>query len=130
MKGGWVGGWGAGLVGGCLCVPRGPTSNDGSLFYPALYSGRDARQGGDEGGGFNKLLHLCVNRCLTYAAGPAAAPAAAAVVVVRCDAAAKGAPSIVLPHQEASYVRHIALDIGGSLIKLVGGLFVWGGGGG
>ena len=32
---------------------------------------------------------------------------------------AKGAPSIVLPHQEASYVRHIALDIGGSLIKLV-----------
>ncbi|KAF6257411.1 fumble-domain-containing protein [Scenedesmus sp. NREL 46B-D3] len=30
-----------------------------------------------------------------------------------------GAPSIVLPHQEASYVRHIALDIGGSLIKLV-----------
>jgi hypothetical protein len=25
----------------------------------------------------------------------------------------------VLPHQEASYVRHIALDIGGSLIKLV-----------
>lgn len=34
-------------------------------------------------------------------------------------AAPKGAPSIVLPHQEASYVRHIALDIGGSLIKLV-----------
>jgi hypothetical protein len=31
---------------------------------------------------------------------------------------AKGAPSIVLPHQEASYVRHIALDIGGSLIKV------------
>ncbi|KAF8056112.1 pantothenate kinase 2 [Scenedesmus sp. PABB004] len=35
------------------------------------------------------------------------------------DAAPRGAPSIVLPHQEASYVRHIALDIGGSLIKLV-----------
>jgi pantothenate kinase len=34
-------------------------------------------------------------------------------------AAPRGAPSIVLPHQEASYVRHIALDIGGSLIKLV-----------
>lgn len=32
---------------------------------------------------------------------------------------ARGAPSIILPHQEASYVRHIALDIGGSLIKLV-----------
>ncbi|KAI8477521.1 MAG: pantothenate kinase 2-like protein [Monoraphidium minutum] len=31
----------------------------------------------------------------------------------------RGAPSIVLPHQEATYVRHIALDIGGSLIKLV-----------
>eukprot|EP00879_Flechtneria_rotunda_P021027 GHRR01022149.1.p1 GENE.GHRR01022149.1~~GHRR01022149.1.p1 ORF type:complete len:338 (+),score=95.52 GHRR01022149.1:256-1269(+) len=31
----------------------------------------------------------------------------------------RGAPSIILPHQEASYVRHIALDIGGSLIKLV-----------
>ena len=29
------------------------------------------------------------------------------------------APSIVLPHQDASYIRHIALDIGGSLIKLV-----------
>lgn len=36
-----------------------------------------------------------------------------------CPAAPRGAPSIVLPHQEASYVRHIALDIGGSLIKLV-----------
>lgn len=47
-----------------------------------------------------------------------------------CHAAAKGAPSIVLPHQEASYVRHIALDIGGSLIKLVGLCFVWGGRGG
>ena len=29
------------------------------------------------------------------------------------------APSIVLPHQDASYISHIALDIGGSLIKLV-----------
>uniref|UniRef100_A0A383WMF1 Pantothenate kinase n=1 Tax=Tetradesmus obliquus TaxID=3088 RepID=A0A383WMF1_TETOB len=35
------------------------------------------------------------------------------------EPAPRGAPSIVLPHQEASYVRHIALDIGGSLIKLV-----------
>lgn len=29
------------------------------------------------------------------------------------------APDIVLPHQEAEFVRHIAMDIGGSLIKLV-----------
>ncbi len=29
------------------------------------------------------------------------------------------APSIELPHQEAEYVSHIALDIGGSLVKLV-----------
>ena len=31
----------------------------------------------------------------------------------------KDAPSILLPHQDAEYVRHIAIDIGGSLIKLV-----------
>lgn len=31
----------------------------------------------------------------------------------------RDAPSIVLPHQDASYISHIALDIGGSLIKLV-----------
>lgn len=31
---------------------------------------------------------------------------------------AKDAPSILLPHQ-SEYVSHIALDIGGSLIKLV-----------
>ena len=37
----------------------------------------------------------------------------------RAAAGPRGAPSIVLPHQEATYVRHIALDIGGSLIKLV-----------
>ncbi len=29
------------------------------------------------------------------------------------------APSISLPNQEAEYVSHIALDIGGSLVKLV-----------
>jgi hypothetical protein len=29
------------------------------------------------------------------------------------------APSIQLPNQDAEYVTHIALDIGGSLIKLV-----------
>jgi type II pantothenate kinase len=29
------------------------------------------------------------------------------------------APSIELPNQDAEYVSHIALDIGGSLIKLV-----------
>jgi hypothetical protein len=31
----------------------------------------------------------------------------------------KDAPSILLPNQDAEYVRHIAIDIGGSLIKLV-----------
>lgn len=31
----------------------------------------------------------------------------------------RAAPSISLPHQDANYVTHIALDIGGSLIKLV-----------
>lgn len=31
----------------------------------------------------------------------------------------RDAPSIVLPHQDANYISHIALDIGGSLIKLV-----------
>ena len=31
----------------------------------------------------------------------------------------RDAPSIVLPHQDAEYIRHIAIDIGGSLIKLV-----------
>ena len=31
----------------------------------------------------------------------------------------RDAPSIVLPHQDASYISHIALDIGGSLVKLV-----------
>lgn len=30
-----------------------------------------------------------------------------------------GAPDIVLPHQDAQFVQHIAMDIGGSLIKLV-----------
>lgn len=34
-------------------------------------------------------------------------------------AGVKGTPSIELPHQEAEYVTHIALDIGGSLVKLV-----------
>lgn len=29
------------------------------------------------------------------------------------------APSILLPHQDAEYVSHIAIDIGGSLVKLV-----------
>lgn len=29
------------------------------------------------------------------------------------------APSILLPHQAAEYVSHIAIDIGGSLVKLV-----------
>jgi hypothetical protein len=33
--------------------------------------------------------------------------------------ALRDAPSIVLPRQRAEYIRHIALDIGGSLIKLV-----------
>ena len=32
---------------------------------------------------------------------------------------ARDAPSISLPHQQAQHVGHIALDIGGSLIKLV-----------
>jgi hypothetical protein len=31
----------------------------------------------------------------------------------------RDAPSILLPHQDADYISHIALDIGGSLIKLV-----------
>jgi hypothetical protein len=31
----------------------------------------------------------------------------------------KAAPSIKLPNQDAQYVSHIAIDIGGSLIKLV-----------
>jgi hypothetical protein len=30
-----------------------------------------------------------------------------------------GAPPIVLPHQEPEYINHIAVDAGGSLIKLV-----------
>lgn len=34
----------------------------------------------------------------------------------------RAAPSISLPHQDANYVTHIALDIGGSLIKLVRGV--------
>jgi pantothenate kinase len=29
------------------------------------------------------------------------------------------APSIELPNQDADYISHIALDIGGTLIKLV-----------
>lgn len=29
------------------------------------------------------------------------------------------APSILLPNQDADYISHIALDIGGSLIKLI-----------
>ena len=33
--------------------------------------------------------------------------------------AVRGAPSILLPHQQAGHVSHIAIDIGGSLIKLV-----------
>jgi len=33
--------------------------------------------------------------------------------------ASEEAPPIVLPHQEMEYVEHIAIDIGGSLIKLV-----------
>ncbi len=37
----------------------------------------------------------------------------------RTHAGVKGTPSIELPHQEAEYVTHIALDIGGSLVKLV-----------
>ena len=35
------------------------------------------------------------------------------------DRRRRDAPSIVLPHQDAEYIRHIAIDIGGSLIKLV-----------
>ena len=35
------------------------------------------------------------------------------------DQRRRDAPSIVLPHQQADFVRHIAIDIGGSLIKLV-----------
>lgn len=35
------------------------------------------------------------------------------------DQKRRDAPSIVLPHQQADFVRHIAIDIGGSLIKLV-----------
>ena len=31
----------------------------------------------------------------------------------------RDAPSIVLPHQDADFISHIALDIGGSLIKLI-----------
>lgn len=31
----------------------------------------------------------------------------------------KSTPSIVLPNQSPDYVNHIAIDIGGSLIKLV-----------
>lgn len=53
-------------------------------------------------------------RCTVTASSPTKA-----FIVCAAAAAPRGAPSIVLPHQEASYVRHIALDIGGSLIKLV-----------
>ena len=35
------------------------------------------------------------------------------------DQKRRDAPSIVLPHQQADFVRHIAIDLGGSLIKLV-----------
>ena len=35
------------------------------------------------------------------------------------DQKRRDAPSIVLPHQQADFVRHIAIDIGGSLMKLV-----------
>ena len=35
------------------------------------------------------------------------------------EASSRDAPSIELPHQHAEEVGHIALDIGGSLIKLV-----------
>jgi hypothetical protein len=31
----------------------------------------------------------------------------------------RDAPSIVLPHQAPGFISHIAIDIGGSLIKLV-----------
>ncbi len=43
-------------------------------------------------------------------------------ITVSADAAdqkRRDAPSIVLPHQQADFVCHIAIDIGGSLIKLV-----------
>ena len=35
------------------------------------------------------------------------------------DQKRRDAPSIVLPHQQAEVISHIAIDIGGSLIKLV-----------
>ena len=42
------------------------------------------------------------------------------VVLLRAGSACNPpAPSIRLPNQDAEYVSHIALDIGGSLIKLI-----------
>ena len=35
------------------------------------------------------------------------------------ESGSKDAPSIDLPHQHPEYISHIALDIGGSLVKLV-----------
>ena len=44
-------------------------------------------------------------------------------LVINCEERAgqkrRDAPSIVLPQQDADVISHIALDIGGSLIKLV-----------
>ena len=42
------------------------------------------------------------------------------VLLICCaEASSRDAPSIELPHQHAEEVGHIALDIGGSLIKLL-----------
>ncbi|EIE24982.1 fumble-domain-containing protein [Coccomyxa subellipsoidea C-169] len=42
-----------------------------------------------------------------------------AVISLQTDPKRRDAPSIVLPHQNAEFISHIAIDIGGSLIKLV-----------
>ena len=52
--------------------------------------------------------HRTDRRCLLIAPGPKAP-----------SVAPSSNPSIALPNQDAEYVSHIALDIGGSLIKLV-----------
>ena len=41
------------------------------------------------------------------------------LLVCSADPKRRDAPSIVLPHQNAEFISHIAIDIGGSLIKLV-----------
>ena len=61
--------------------------------------------------------HCCTEPALSKAASthPGLIQAFLRPKGTRC----RDAPSIVLPHQDANYISHIALDIGGSLIKLI-----------